>query len=666
MKQFKLSLQIGAVFIGTVVGAGFASGQEIMQFFTRFGQIGMITLIMTGAFFYFIAAAVMKVAVHYNAYNYKDFIYHIAGNKIGIVYDVLVTAFLLIGTSIMFAGSGALFQESLGFSRTWGIVLMALLTLAIILQSLTGILRVNSIIVPLLFTVIVTVLAVSIINGDIGSINSKLLANYEGSFIKPLFFFLFYCCYNTFLSIGVLTAIPEKIKNQSVLRVGVLFGAMGLMLLSMMLNTSLTLKSPQIFGYSIPMSYITSGFGNIIRNAVTFIIWCEIFSTAVSNTFSVAKRLSGSKGMPYWQTCFITVFCCLPLAFLEFKGLISFFYPLFGALSMFLIFRLLYISYRLGEKVKRANSLILTLCLIIVVTYIISNPQQSFAFVEPTVSLQDNTKYDVTMKQDLLSLMMAYPEDITNVEQSGDQVYIVMKSGKKILYDDKKPKSIETKIAYPDLQDMMEQAYPITPIKSLMDKNYDPGRARVYSLLNEVYGGSRQKIESNLANVKVGYGTFQFNKNNQAAKALKNVMSELAPLAEKRKDIIASAFPSSGTYNYRVIAGTNRLSPHSYGIAVDLARDRRDYWQWASREEGQKRLSSYPVELVEIFEKNNFVWGGKWGHFDILHFEYRPEIIIKARYFGSARSIEQMWYDGVPREDAYINDCIKKIDKVIK
>ncbi|MCL4416151.1 MAG: M15 family metallopeptidase [Actinobacteria bacterium] len=282
------------------------------------------------------------------------------------------------------------------------------------------------------------------------------------------------------------------------------------------------------------------------------------------------------------------------------------------------------------------------------------------------MSLQDNTKYDVTMKQDLLSLMMAYPEDITNVEQSGDQVYIVMKSGKKILYDDKKPKSIETKIAYPDLQDMMEQAYPITPIKSLMDKNYDPGRARVYSLLNEVYGGSRQKIESNLANVKVGYGTFQFNKNNQAAKALKNVMSELAPLAEKRKDIIASAFPSSGTYNYRVIAGTNRLSPHSYGIAVDLARDRRDYWQWASREEGQKRLSSYPVELVEIFEKNNFVWGGKWGHFDILHFEYRPEIIIKARYFGSARSIEQMWYDGVPREDAYINDCIKKIDKVIK
>jgi hypothetical protein len=365
--------------------------------------------------------------------------------------------------------------------------------------------------------------------------------------------------------------------------------------------------------------------------------------------------------MSYWQTCIITVFCCLPLAFLEFKGLISFFYPLFGVLSMFIIFRLLYTSYKSGAKIKGVNSLILILCIVLASTYAVSSPKKSFAFIEPTAA-----SYDITMKQDLLCLMMAYPEHVSGVEQSDDRVYLVMKSGKKILYDDKKTKSIETKIAYPDLQDMMEQVYPIAPIDKLMTQNYDPGRARVYGLLNEVYGGTRQKIEGNLENVKVGYGVFQFNENNKAAEALKNVMSELAPLAAKRKDIRVCAFPCNGTYNYRVIAGTNRLSPHSYGIAVDLARDKRDYWQWASREEGQKRLASYPDELVEIFEKNNFIWGGKWGHFDILHFEYRPEIIIKARYFGSTRSFEQIWYDGAPQEDAYIKDCIIKIDDMIK
>ncbi len=92
-------------------------------------------------------------------------------------------------------------------------------------------------------------------------------------------------------------------------------------------------------------------------------------------------------------------------------------------------------------------------------------------------------------------------------------------------------------------------------------------------------------------------------------------------------------FPCSGTFNYRLISGTNRLSPHAFGIAIDLASDKRDYWKWASKEAGEKRLASYSNELVEIFENNGFVWGGKWSHFDILHFEYRPEIILKARYF---------------------------------
>ncbi|HYF84247.1 MAG TPA: hypothetical protein VEB00_14600 [Clostridia bacterium] len=349
MKNIKLSLQIGAVFIGTVVGAGFASGQEIMQFFTCFGRIGMLTLLLSGGLFYIIAAAVMKAAACYNTYNYKELIYRIAGKKVGFVFDILVTAFLLIGTSIMFAGSGALFQESMGLSRAWGIALMALLTLVVILQALSGILRINSIIVPMLFSVIVAVLAVTIMNSDMGSISSKLLENYQGGIIKPLFFFLFYCCYNTFLSLGVLAAIPERIKDPYVLRMGVLLGAFGLMLLSLMLNISLTLKSPQVFEYSIPMSYITSGFGKIIRNIVTFCIWCEIFSTAVSNAFSIAKRLSGSRHMSYVLTCFITIFCCLPLSFLEFKSLISFFYPVFGAFSMFIILRLLYTSYGLGN-----------------------------------------------------------------------------------------------------------------------------------------------------------------------------------------------------------------------------------------------------------------------------------------------------------------------------
>ncbi|WML34859.1 M15 family metallopeptidase [Clostridium sp. OS1-26] len=283
-----------------------------------------------------------------------------------------------------------------------------------------------------------------------------------------------------------------------------------------------------------------------------------------------------------------------------------------------------------------------------------------------TSSDTNTIKYYYTIKRDLLCLMMAYPEYITNIEkEESGQVYLVMKSGRKILYDDKKSKNFEKKLSDPDLQDMMEQEYPLSYSKSLMEEDFDPGRRRVYALLKEVYGESKQQVESNLKNVSLGYGNYQFNNNNKAAESLQNAMKEIIPITEKRKDIKVCVYPCSGTFNYRLIAGTNQLSPHSFGIAIDLARDKRDYWKWGSREEGEKRIASYPKELVEIFEKNNFIWGGKWGHFDILHFEYRPEIILKARYFGDKLN-DKEWYIGAPYEDLSVKNYIEKINQVFK
>jgi len=280
---------------------------------------------------------------------------------------------------------------------------------------------------------------------------------------------------------------------------------------------------------------------------------------------------------------------------------------------------------------------------------------------------QEDKIYDITMKQDLLCLMMAYPEYIINIEGAADgRVYVVMKSGRKLLYDDKRVKGSAEKLSNPDLQDMMEQVYPLLPIRSVLEENFDPGRCRVYELLSEVYGSSQRNIESKLTSINIGYINCQFNNSNKAAESLKAVMQELIPLARGNQRIGNCVFPSSGTYNYRLIAGTSQLSPHSYGIAIDLAVNNKDYWRWSSKADGDKRLSSYPSEIVEIFEKNNFIWGGKWAHFDIMHFEYRPEIVLKARYFMNKQDIEKPWFDGVPLEDAFIQNSIEKINEVLK
>lgn len=279
----------------------------------------------------------------------------------------------------------------------------------------------------------------------------------------------------------------------------------------------------------------------------------------------------------------------------------------------------------------------------------------------------DTINYNITMKRDLLCLMMAYPEHITDIEHGKDgYVYIVMKSGDKIIYDDKKVKNFKEKLSNPDLQDMLEQIYPNTDIKNIMKEDFDPGRIRHYKLLKEIYGSTKEQIQSNLTNIKVGYKYCLFNNNNKAAESLKAVMKELIPLAQKRSDIYSCVFPTSGTFNYRLISGTNRLSAHSFGIAIDLARDKRDYWKWTSKEDGEKRLNKYPREIIHIFEKNNFIWGGKWNHFDILHFEYRPEFILKSRYFSNKPINGKPWHDGLPSIDENVQKYIQLINTKLK
>ncbi len=256
--------------------------------------------------------------------------------------------------------------------------------------------------------------------------------------------------------------------------------------------------------------------------------------------------------------------------------------------------------------------------------------------------------YDAVMRRDILCLMLAYPDYIKGVEKNPEgKVYVVMKSDKKILYDDRKEKNSWQKSGNPDLQDMMEQIYPLNDIKEILPNHYNPGCVRVYPLLKEVYGSSKNQILSNLVKVSIGYKYVEFNSKNQASESLKSVMKELLPLSRQSHKVYAVSFPISGTFNYRLIGGTSRLSSHAYGIAIDLHYNKYDYWRWATRDEGQKRLNAYPKEVAHIFEKNGFVWGGKWGNFDIMHYEYRPEIILKARYFSKEPIPGTPWYDGL-------------------
>jgi len=82
----------------------------------------------------------------------------------------------------------------------------------------------------------------------------------------------------------------------------------------------------------------------------------------------------------------------------------------------------------------------------------------------------------------------------------------------------------------------------------------------------------------------------------------------------------------SGGFAARKIAGTDRLSAHAFGIAIDLDKSMSDYWRW--QKAGPLRWRNrIPQPIVDAFEAEGFIWGGRWWHYDTMHFEYRPELV---------------------------------------
>lgn len=288
----------------------------------------------------------------------------------------------------------------------------------------------------------------------------------------------------------------------------------------------------------------------------------------------------------------------------------------------------------------------------------------TFGCAYEKVSSNFNTRYINNMKQDILSLMLAY-KDIVDIERDHkNYVYLVFKSGRKLIYDDKKIKNYQQKLHNPDLEDTMAQIYPLYPINDLMTDDYSPGRIRSYKLLYEIYGKNEKEIYKNIKQICSQGNRCLFTKKNNGYKYLNYALNEIKRTKDSKSINLIS--PINGTYCYRAISGTNRLSPHSFGIAIDVKKHNNDYWKWATREEGLARLRQFPQNVVTAFENNYFIWGGKWSHFDILHFEYRPELIIKSKYFYSSNRGTNTWYEGVPADDKRAIHLIKLIDEKLK
>ena len=233
-------------------------------------------------------------------------------------------------------------------------------------------------------------------------------------------------------------------------------------------------------------------------------------------------------------------------------------------------------------------------------------------------------------------LQAGYPGIVDGVEGSD----LVFADKTKLPLDDGRPnKSAQELVDKPGIEDMFRQPYEPGAMAQPPPEDWDPGRARNEAFFLKVYGDCRKhEVESNLVDVvwlpkKYGH-KLKATKINGVADRLRAISAELDVLPKK---FDVDLYPSAGTYNCRAVAGTKALSAHGFGIAIDIALKHSSYWRWFLPKAAHKSdakpsavaryRNAIPMEIVRIFERHGFIWGGKWRHFDTMHFEYRPELL---------------------------------------
>lgn len=231
-----------------------------------------------------------------------------------------------------------------------------------------------------------------------------------------------------------------------------------------------------------------------------------------------------------------------------------------------------------------------------------------------------------------LALELAYPG--LRVDEVAGQV--VMENGQTLPVGQDDGRAAKAILSDASIAEQFTQVYPLAFDLTARDTPwFDPGRFRNDAFFRALWFADEASAAHSLVTVRYPgvqvQPRFAMTRKHCVAHQLEGAFKAIASLEDPSLEQFFTQV--GGSFNWRVIAGTTRLSSHSFGIAIDLNTALGGYWRWSGASEGAvgRYENLYPETLVTTLERFGFIWGGKWHHFDGMHFEYRPELILHAR-----------------------------------
>lgn len=330
-KNITQTLQVAFTYMGTVVGAGFATGQEILHFYTRFGSFATWTIAATTGLIIWLGCKIMLIANQIGAESYEDLNRYLFGDRIG-WWVSFVSMINLFGIcAVMLAGGGSVLYEQLGLPYNIGLALTMMLAFILLMKGINSIMIVNSIVVPVMLTYSLIVVLVTV---QMPEASNFITLTSDYSILKTWVYAFLYVAGNLALAQAVLVPLGSTIKNRSVIYWGGILGGGGIGLMLMAGHFALSAHMPGISRFEIPMGYTVSTLGSVIQLLVIFVIFAEIFTTLLSDVYGLTLQIRQHTGWNQPLLIALILIASYSISQIGFSTLLTSLYPLFGLISL--------------------------------------------------------------------------------------------------------------------------------------------------------------------------------------------------------------------------------------------------------------------------------------------------------------------------------------------
>jgi uncharacterized membrane protein YkvI len=339
----KSILKVVFVVIGTIIGAGFASGQEIWLFFNQYGNWGAVGMLVSCYISGLIIYRVFHVVEKTKVTSYDELLKRISTHKIfNRAISIIISLFLLISFYIMVAGMSALFHQEFGFPTWICSIFMAIFCYLILQKDMKGIMVVNSILIPCL---ILFILYLGTKNITFTTLYFQTTTLDNANFGQWIFSSILYASYNSIMLIPMLVELKPYITSKKKAKQTGIICAIILSLLGISLFSLLLRGNENIYQLELPMIEIVKVFGGMYCYFYIGVVITAIFTTAISAGYGFLKnqvnRKQLSKGniikreKQYYQKILLAICVSAPfVANIGFSNLVSKLYPMFGILGL--------------------------------------------------------------------------------------------------------------------------------------------------------------------------------------------------------------------------------------------------------------------------------------------------------------------------------------------